>query len=71
MNSINEIKILTVDDLSPLLRRTIRSIKADASRRPESLPPRVRIPQSNALIWFEKDVLEWLDNCREAKTNKE
>lgn len=57
-------KVLTPEDLSPLLRRTVETIKVDARRRPESLPPRLKIPGSNRLMWLEEDVTAWLKTCR-------
>lgn len=57
-------KVLTPEDLSPLLRRTAATIKVDARRRPESLPPRLRIPGSGRLLWLEDDVIAWLKTCR-------
>lgn len=52
--------------LAPLLRRTVSTIKIDVSRRPESLPPRLKIPGSGKLLWLESDVLTWLLSCRTA-----
>lgn len=63
--NLTELKILDPDDLAPILRRTVSTIKVDARRRPQSLPPRLKIPGSSKLIWLEKDVLEWLDSCRQ------
>lgn len=53
--------------LVPLLHRSLLTIKADVSRRPETLPPRLRIPGSTKPLWLESDVLTWLESCREAK----
>jgi hypothetical protein len=53
--------------LVPLLHRALSTIKVDARARPETLPPRLRIPGSSKLLWVEADVIEWLDKCREAK----
>jgi len=58
------IKTLTAEDLAPLLHRTVETIKTDARRRPETLPPRLRIPGSNKLMWLESDVVEWINACR-------
>jgi hypothetical protein len=58
------IKTLGPEDLAPLLRRTVNTIKTDARRRPESLPPRLEIPGSRKLMWLESDVIEWLQACR-------
>ena len=65
-NNINfsELKILDANDLAPILRRKASTIKVDARRRPETLPPRLKIQGSAKLIWLEKDVLNWINNCR-------
>lgn len=53
--------------LVPLVHRQISTIKVDARARPETLPPRLKIPGSAKLLWLESDVLEWLQSCRTAK----
>lgn len=53
--------------LVALIHRTVETIKVDARRRPDSLPPRLKIPGSAKLLWLESDVLEWLQSCRTAK----
>lgn len=57
-------KTLTADDLAPLLHRTAETIKVDARRKPESLPPRLIIPGSSKLLWLESDVKTWLENLQ-------
>lgn len=59
------LKTLGPEDLAPLLRRTVETIKVDARRRPETLPPRLRIPGSTRLMWLESDVIAWFNKCRE------
>lgn len=51
--------------LSPLLHRTVATIRTDIRRRPESLPPRFIIPGSHRLLWVESDVLAWLEGLRQ------
>jgi len=58
------LRTLTPKDLAPLLGRAESTIKTDVRRRPDTLPPRLRIPGSNRLIWLEKDVVAWLNKCR-------
>ena len=36
--------------LAPLLRRTVATIKVDVCRKPESPPPRLKIPGSGKLL---------------------
>ncbi len=59
-------KTLTPEDLAPLLGRAVSTIKTDVRRRPDSLPPRLRIPGSNRVLWLEEDVRKWIDRCRTA-----
>ena len=56
--------------LSELLHRSVSTIKCDAHRRPQSLPPRLEIPCTSKLLWVEEDVLEWLNNLRSKKPEK-
>lgn len=57
-------KTLSVDEIATLLHKTPRTIREDARRRPHSLPPRLRIPGSDRMLWLESDVIEWLESCR-------
>ena len=63
-------KTLGPDDLAQLLRRTPKTIRSDANRRPQSLPPQLQIPGSRTLVWLEADVAQWLEQCREKDTEK-
>lgn len=56
--------------LVPLLHRNLSTIKVDARRKPESLPPRLMIPGSSKLLWVEQDVIDWLNSFR-LKAEKE
>lgn len=58
------LKTLGPDELAQVLRRSASTIKADASRRPQTLPPRLKIPGNRTLLWLETDVLEWLEAHR-------
>lgn len=53
-------KILKIDDLAKILRKSPVTIRVDVSRRPQTLPPRLVMPGSNRVIWAESDVNEWL-----------
>lgn len=63
----NDLKTLTAEDLAPLLGRAVSTIKTDVRRRPQSLPPRLRIPGSKKLLWLEADVTAWFEKCRKAR----
>lgn len=53
-------RLLTPKELAELLRLSPETVKADARRRPETLPPRFRRPGSNRLLWRQSDVDTWL-----------
>jgi hypothetical protein len=59
------IKTMGVEELSTLLRRAVETIRSDARRRPETLPPRIVIPGTSKLLWLEEDVLTWIKEHRD------
>jgi hypothetical protein len=59
------IKTMGVEELSVLLRRAVDTIRSDARRRPETLPPRVVIPGTSKLLWLEEDVVNWMKEHRD------
>jgi hypothetical protein len=59
------IKTIGVEELSTLLRRAVETIRSDARRRPETLPPRIVIPGTTKLLWLEEDVLAWMKEHRD------
>jgi predicted DNA-binding transcriptional regulator AlpA len=62
---MDSIKTIRIDELSWILRRAESSIRSDICRKPESLPPRIKMPGSSRLLWLESDVLEWLKSNRQ------
>lgn len=52
--------LLTVDDLSSFLHKSVSSIRSDATRNPRSLPPICRLPGTKRLLWRSEDVELWL-----------
>ena len=67
MNTQQTPHVVGPEYLAPLVHRTVETIKVDARRKPDSLPPRLAIPQSTKLLWLVSDVHAWLDKCRTAK----
>ena len=61
-------KLLTVHDLSDLIRKSPATIRSAASRSPNSLPPICRLPASKRLLWRDIDVHQWIDNHVNIKT---
>lgn len=52
--------LLTVDQLAACLRKSVASIRSDATRNPRSLPPVCRLPGTKRLLWRVEDVENWL-----------
>ena len=65
--TIDNIRMLRAEDLAPLLGRAVSTIKTDVRRRPQTLPPRFKIPGSNRVMWLEADVLAWIEAQRKKK----
>lgn len=59
-------RTLDAQALAKVLHRSVATVKADANRRPHTLPPRLRIPGSPRMLWLEADVEAWLQRCRDA-----
>lgn len=52
--------LLTVEQLSEYLQKSVASIRSDATRNPQSLPPICRLPGTKRLLWRVADVEQWL-----------
>lgn len=52
--------LVTVEDLASRLQKSPATIRAAASRNPESLPPICRLPGTKRLYWRAEDVDNWL-----------
>ncbi|WP_081609285.1 hypothetical protein [Pseudomonas sp. CBZ-4] len=52
--------LLTVDDLSGCIHKSVTSIRSDVTRNPLSLPPICRLPGTKRLLWRAEDVEHWL-----------
>jgi hypothetical protein len=60
--------LLTVDQLAECLRKSVASIRSDATRNPQSLPPVCRLPGTKRLLWRAEDVETWLGAHVESAT---
>ena len=56
----NAAVLLTVDQLSQYLHKSVASIRSDATRNPHSLPPICRLPGTKRLLWRMEDLEQWL-----------
>lgn len=52
--------LLTIEQLSIYLHKSVTSIRSDAHRNPSSLPPICRLPHTKRLLWRIEDVERWL-----------
>ncbi len=59
---MEDLKLLTAEDLGQLLGRSVRRIKMDVSARPETLPPRFIVPGVKSPRWRQEDVRKWMQD---------
>ncbi len=52
--------LLTVEQLSAYIHKSVASIRSDATRNPTSLPPICRLPGTKRLLWRIEDVECWI-----------
>lgn len=52
--------LLTVEQLSKYIHKSVASIRCDSTRKPHSLPPICRLPGTRRLLWRVEDVERWL-----------
>ncbi len=60
-------ELITVEELAFALKKTVKSIRSDATRNPKCLPPRCRLPGNKRLLWRREDVRDWIDKSVESK----
>ena len=60
-------ELITVEELAFALKKTVKSIRSDATRNPKCLPPRCRLPGNKRLLWRREDVKDWIDNSVELR----
>jgi hypothetical protein len=53
--------LITVEQLSAWIHKSVSSIRSDATRNPHSLPPICRLPGTKRLLWRIDDVEHWLE----------
>jgi predicted DNA-binding transcriptional regulator AlpA len=52
--------LLTAEQLSTFLQKSVASIRSDVTRNPQALPPICRLPGTKRLLWRVEDVEAWL-----------
>lgn len=55
--------VLDVKGLAEALSISVLTVRQNASRHPDRLPPRLKTP-SKKLLWSVKDVEQWIDSHR-------
>ena len=68
--TLNQMRVIGPEELAKLFHRNVATLKVDCRRKPQSLPPRLRIPNTKKLLWLEADVLVWLENLRDPMPRK-
>ena len=53
--------LLDVEELAAFLRKSVVSVRRDASTYPSRLPPRLNLPGNRRLLWRVEDVLRWVN----------
>ena len=61
--------LLTVDSLGKLIHKSAASVRSDASRNPDALPPICRLPGNKRLLWRRKDVMDWIASFVQPSSN--
>lgn len=71
LNSVDDLpEVVTIDDIAKLLRLHVNTVRADLHRRPDSLPPRIRLPGRRTVRFLKADVLTWLNTHRTPKASE-
>lgn len=52
--------LLTIEQLSAYIHKSVASIRSDTIRNPSSLPPICRLPGTKRLLWRSEDVESWV-----------
>ena len=61
LHSLDDEQLIGTADLAKLMGRSQKAIRIAASRCPNTLPPRFRVPGTRLLRWRKKDVKAWMD----------
>ncbi len=54
------VQTLGPEELARILHKSPATIQAEASRKPSALPPRLKLPGTNRLLWRTMAVERWL-----------
>lgn len=54
--------LISIEQLSTILHKSVPTIRSDASRNQDALPPICRLPNTKRLLWRVEDVNQWLSD---------
>ena len=57
---MDDYETLGIEELARILRKAPETVRVDVSRKPHTLPPRLKIPDSKRVLWLRSDVKNWL-----------
>lgn len=57
------LELVSVEQLSLLIHKSPSSIRSDASRNPNALPPICRLPGNKRLLWRTEDIATFFASC--------
>ncbi len=55
---------LTIADLALILNRSPATIATEVTKAPHKLPPRLNLPGSRRVLWYQTDVEDWINEHR-------
>lgn len=67
---MDELQTIGPSDLGKLIGRSTKCIQIDASRRPDTLPPRFVIPGTRKVLWRLVDVRDWMEGLAQVEQAK-
>ena len=65
-----QLQCIGPSELGKLLGRSTMMIRVDASRRPDTLPPRFVVPKMSKMLWRVVDVKEWMQALADVEQDK-
>lgn len=68
--TLDDLATLGPSELGKIIGRATKTIKLDATRRPETLPPRFVVPGTRKLLWRVVDVRAWMDALAQIEADK-
>lgn len=70
VSTLDDNALLSVEQLARLIHKSPASVRSDASRNLQSLPPVCRLPGNKRLLWRREDVAAWIAQFVQASPTK-